>query len=649
MAAKAFADSVFAQAGPRLRGSTGLRGLALAGVGIALVPLVFLLGLALFAATSVPGAAGEELAWMIGAIALLFFGCAALLGWIVVHWLLQPLGDLTYAMRLIERGEYHRVAGRQDARLIELRLLHRGLDAMWRGLERRRNQRDAALLASDAARQQMHSVLDRMDEGFMIVDASWSIRFCNQRGAQLVGQPDADLEGQSFWSLFPDEEQEPGRSTRCQREIEFNRSYVVEDFHARYKRWLEMRLFPSPGGVGVFLRDVSGRRKLIDELVEREQRYRELFEANPNVMWIYDTETLRFLAVNAAAVQRYGYTQQEFLAMGIADIRPLEDRDDLSGSFPVESDGDDEPSNAGLGNAGRIWRHVTSSGEVILVEVARHPTVFKGRPARLVMVNDVTVRLMGESRLRRRHERLSAEHAELGRTARVAQQMLAGTTRLVQQELLPLLLDAAQQPQAGALGQRAGALADLLREVHQLAQLSRAPFFAETVDLSALATEEVRRLRQAWPGRDVHVEIAAPLTCTGDAALVRLLLRALLDNAWKFGAQGRDPWIRIGRLERPESPDAAFYVSDNGIGFDEAWQGRAYLPFERLHSEAEFPGHGLGLALACAVVARHHGRLWAHATPGQGATFCFELAPRAEDPAFRVNEVVIDSLPASDD
>ncbi|RZJ20524.1 MAG: PAS domain S-box protein, partial [Haliea sp.] len=482
-------------------------------------------------------------------------------------------------------------------------------------------------------------------------DGSWAIRFCNQRGAQLVGLPDVDLEGQSFWALFPDEEGEPGRGTRCQREIEFNRSYVVEDFHARYKRWLEMRLFPSPGGVGVFLRDVSGRRKLIDELVEREQRYRELFEANPNVMWIYDTETLRFLAVNAAAVQRYGYTQQEFLAMGVADIRPVEDRDDLSGSFSQESedDGESEPSGAGLGQAGRIWRHVTSSGEVILVEVARHPTVFKGRPARLVMVNDVTVRLMGESRLRRRHERLSAEHAELGRTARVAQQMLAGTTRLVQEELLPLLVDASQQPQAGELGRRAGALGDLLREVHQLAQLPRAPFFAETVDLSALATEEVRRLRLAWPGRQVHVEIAAPLTCTGDAALVRLLLRALLDNAWKFSVQGRDPWIRIGRLERLDSPDAAFYVSDNGIGFDEAWQGRAYLPFERLHSAAEFTGHGLGLALAHAVVARHHGRLWANATAGQGATFCFELAPRAEGSGFRVNEVVIDSLPASDD
>ena len=424
----------------------------------------------------------------------------------------------------------------------------------------------------------------------------------------------------------------------------------MEDFHTRYQRWLEMRLFPSPGGVGVFLRDESGRRKLIDELVEREQRYRELFEANPNVMWIYDTETLRFLAVNAAAVQRYGYTQQEFLAMGIADIRPQEDRDEFADIFSKESEEHDADSTgAGLGLAGRIWRHVTSSGEVILVEVARHPTVFKGRPARLVMVNDVTVRLMGESRLRRRHERLSAEHAELGRTARVAQQMLSGTTRLVQEELLPLLADAAQQPQAGALGQRAGALAGLLREVHQLAQLPRAPFFAETVDLSALAAEEIRRLRQAWPEREVHVEIASSLSCAGDTALVRLLLRALLDNAWKFSALGRDPWIRVGRLERPDSPEAAFYISDNGIGFDEAWQGRAYLPFERLHSEAEFPGHGLGLALARAVVARHHGRLWAHATPGQGATFCFELAPRPEDEALRVHEVVIDSLPADDD
>lgn len=649
MAAKAFADSVFAQAGPRRRGNIGLRGLALAGIGIASVPLVFLLGLALFALDNVEGAVGQELAWMVAGVALLFTGCALLLGWIVVHWLLRPLGALTHAMRLIERGDYQRIAGTHDARLNEMRLLHRGLDAMWRGLERRRNQRDAALLASDAARHQMDTVLDRMDEGFMILDGSWNICFCNQRGAQLVGQPDADLRGQSFWALLPDEAGEPGRATRCQREIEFNRAYVVEDFHARYKRWLEMRLFPSPGGVGVFLRDVSGRRKLIDELVEREQRYRELFEANPNVMWIYDTETLRFLAVNAAAVQRYGYSQQEFLSMGIADIRPPEDRDDLSGSFTHSGEEDLEPTGAGLGHSARIWRHVTSSGEVILVEVARHPTVFKGRPARLVMVNDVTVRLMGESRLRRRHERLAAEHAELGRSARTAHQMLAGTTRLLQDELLPLLADAARQPQAGELGQRADALGGLFRQVHQLAHLPCAPVLAESVDLSALASDEVRRLRQDSPGREVHVEIAAPLHCIGDPGLLRLFLRALLDNAWKFTAQERDAWIRVGRLERADSPDEAFYVSDNGIGFDEAWQGRAYLPFERLHSQAEFAGHGLGLALAHAVVARHHGRLWAQARPGQGATFCFELAPRLEDQTFRVNEVVIDSLPAGED
>src|SRR6187402_3244879 len=106
MAGNAFADSVFAQAAPRVHG-VGLRSMALAAGILAAVTLTLLIGLAWLAvhADQVPD--GEQLAWLIGGVALFFAGWTVLMGWLLVRWLLRPLGDLAFAMRLIERGDYY--------------------------------------------------------------------------------------------------------------------------------------------------------------------------------------------------------------------------------------------------------------------------------------------------------------------------------------------------------------------------------------------------------------------------------------------------------------------------------------------------------------------------------------------------------------
>ncbi len=127
-------------------------------------------------------------------------------------------------------------------------------------------------------------------------------------------------------------------------------------------------------------------------LRESEARYRALFEANPQPMWVYDVETLAFLDVNDAAIARYGYGRDEFLSMSIADIRPAEDLPRLRASV----------ANApqGLEQSGR-WRHVTKDGRVIDVEITSHTLTFEGRPARAVLAHDVTERLRNESTLRK--------------------------------------------------------------------------------------------------------------------------------------------------------------------------------------------------------------------------------------------------------
>ncbi len=137
--------------------------------------------------------------------------------------------------------------------------------------------------------------------------------------------------------------------------------------------------------------DISSARQATLALQESERRYREMFVANPQPMWVYDPETLAFLDVNAAAIRRYGYRREEFLAMTIKDIRPPEEIPRLlTRVAQVEVNGD----------AG-VWRHRRRDGSELLVEITSHPLDFGGRRARVILAHDITQRVQAEAELRK--------------------------------------------------------------------------------------------------------------------------------------------------------------------------------------------------------------------------------------------------------
>ena len=150
--------------------------------------------------------------------------------------------------------------------------------------------------------------------------------------------------------------------------------------------------------------DISERRQAEEALRESEKRYRTLFEDNPNPMWVYDIETLGFLAVNEAAVAHYGYTRRAFLAMTIKDLRPAEDVPALMDNLAM--------SSSRLQRSG-FWRHQKRDGSLIDVEIISHEIQFGGRSARLVLVTDITERRRAEEALKESHQRLQETLAEL--------------------------------------------------------------------------------------------------------------------------------------------------------------------------------------------------------------------------------------------
>lgn len=168
-------------------------------------------------------------------------------------------------------------------------------------------------------------------------------------------------------------------------------------------------------------------------------------------------------------------------------------------------------------------------------------------------------------------------------------------------------------------------MSQLIDGLLALSSISRAELHFEAVDLSQLARETLAELRGAQPDREIDVRIQEGLVAQGDPKLLQVLVNNLLGNAWKYTGKQPQPRIEMGVAETAKG--RAYFVRDNGAGFDMAGAEKLFSAFHRLHAASEFPGTGIGLATVHRIVTRHGGQIWAEAEPGRGARFFFTLAP----------------------
>lgn len=166
-------------------------------------------------------------------------------------------------------------------------------------------------------------------------------------------------------------------------------------------------------------------------------------------------------------------------------------------------------------------------------------------------------------------------------------------------------------------------MGDLIDDLLDLSRITRRAFEQQPVNLSELASEIAAELRAEQPGRQVECVIAPNVAAIGDRHILRIALQNLLANAWKFTGARQGARVEFG--EEADDGARVYFVRDNGVGFDMAYAGKLFAPFQRLHGMKEFPGTGIGLATVQRIVLRHGGRLWAEAAVGEGAVFRFTL------------------------
>ena len=270
------------------------------------------------------------------------------------------------------------------------------------------------------------------------------------------------------------------------------------------------------------------------------------------------------------------------------------------------------------------------------VELGARLINYGGRPAVSVVMRDITERRKAEEalaqqaqELARSNNELSAVNKELEAFSYSVSHDLRAPLRSVDGFSKAILEDYADKldeqgkdylQRVRAASQR---MAQLIDDLLNLSRVTRSDMRCEPVNLSALAQTIAEELKKTQPGRQVECVIKEGLTVNGDARLLKLVLENLLSNSWKFTAKHTSARIEFG-VERPDGK-FAYFVRDDGAGFDMAYVEKLFTPFQRLHAPTEFPGTGIGLALVQRIIHRHGGRVWAKGEVEKGATIYFTL------------------------
>jgi signal transduction histidine kinase len=360
-----------------------------------------------------------------------------------------------------------------------------------------------------------------------------------------------------------------------------------------------------------------------------ESSYRLVFDLHPQPMWVCDADTFEILAANDAATRAYGYSRCEFLELGFNDL--VNEPAAIAGSEPAAAD-----------QRFTAAKHRTKDGAPIALRLVCRNLKFSGRPAVLVIgeVNSeghspraaegeaTSANAELEQRVRERTAQLEALNNELRAFAFSVSHDLRAPLRSIRGFSEVLLeryagsLDARGQEYLRRTCEASQHMSRLIEDLLKLSRASGGELHPKPVDLRALGESIIAELRKAEPERSIDIVIAPRLEASGDERLLRILMENLLSNAWKFTRKQSQPRIEIGRTEQPEP---AFYVRDNGAGFDMQYAGKLFGVFQRLHMAGEFPGTGVGLATVQRIVNRHGGRVWAQAAVNEGATFYFTL------------------------
>lgn len=353
--------------------------------------------------------------------------------------------------------------------------------------------------------------------------------------------------------------------------------------------------------------------------------FERLLDATPDAIVITDAAGV-ITVVNEQALALFGYARDELVGQKVEQLIPERFRD----RHPEHRRGyGTTPRARPMGSAHMPLHGLRKDGSEFHAEISLSPVAVGDGHWAITAVRDITRQEQQQAALRRATEAAVAANHELEAFSYSVAHDLRAPLRSIDGFSQALLedygdkLDADGQDHLRRVRAAAQRMAQLIDDLLGLSRVTRAELHRTEVDLTAIANEIADGLQKTQPTRDVSFRIADGLVANGDARLVSVLLENLIGNAWKFTSKRAAAGIEVSSAT--VDGEIAFFVRDDGAGFDMAYANKLFNAFQRLHNRIDFEGTGIGLATVMRIVRRHGGRVWAEGAVDRGATFWFTL------------------------
>jgi len=485
------------------------------------------------------------------------------------------------------------------------------------------------------------AVAQSASEAIISAGSTGKISYFNEAAERIFGYRAAEALGQPLTILMPENLREAHRDgferymvTRkpevMGKPVELvGRRKSGEDFP------VELSLSTWEVGQELYftgiLRDVTLRKQAELELRRREVRFRGLLESAPDAVAITDRNG-RIVLTNVQTERLFGYDREELLGQNVEMLMPERYRSQHVGHrIEYAASSQARPMGLGLELFG-----MRRDGTEFPVAISLSPVETEEGLLIFADIRDVTEQRRMDDQIRELNQRLVRHNAELmsvnkeldsfsysvSHDLRAPLRAIDGFSQALLEDYDERLEDDGRNhlTRIRKAAQHMGLLID---DLLNLSRVSRSELSMEDVDLSSTATDIASELQRSAPERRVAFSIAPGLHAQGDPRLLKIALENLFSNAWKFTVNRSPAQIEFGRTAR--NGKSAYFVRDNGVGFDMAYVGKLFGAFQRLHSVAQYPGTGIGLATVQRIINKHGGHVWAEAETDRGATFYFTL------------------------
>ncbi|MDI9636225.1 PAS domain S-box protein [Geitlerinema splendidum] len=507
--------------------------------------------------------------------------------------------------------------------------------------ELERQQTESALRQNE---RKYRSVVNNVKEVIFQTDETGTWTFLNPAWIEITGFLISESIGRNFGDYVHPSDRSPlDNLFKClsSQEQPYCRQELRVLTRSGSYRWMEIyaRLtrdsYQTIVGISGTLNDITERKLASDALRESEQRFRAIFNQAAVGMAQVALDG-KWLLVNQKFCEIVDYEREELLQLSFRQITHPDDLLDgcyrnqqmLAGNLPTYS-----LEKRYLRKDGSpVWVDVT-------VSIVQQPS---GTPKYFVtVIQDISDRKQAEQEIQLLNEQLEQRVIERTAQLEAANRELEAFSYSVSHDLRAPLrsidgfsqvlierysdcLDDRGQHYLQRIRAGSQRMGELIDDLLSLSRVTRSEMQYRTVDLSAIATAILVELQARHPERSVRIAIAPSLKAQGDARLLCIVLENLLQNAWKYTSRCINAEIEFGAILHEENK-LAYFVRDNGAGFDMAYAGKLFGAFQRLHTDAEFPGTGIGLATVQRIIHRHGGSVWAQSAVDRGATFFFTL------------------------